>query len=210
MFIGVVPRPKQRYPRTMSYADPITLQAAHAKLEPLSVAHCDEAIVAVRDGALWTNWVTMIPSPETMAHDIRRRLALQSAGTMCPFAVRDGVGRFVGMTSFMNIDEPNHRLEIGSTWFAKAAQGTKLNPEVKRLMLMHAFEVLHCNAVELRTHHMNRQSRSAIEKLGAKLDGILRQHLIMPNGTIRDTAVYSIIASEWPAVKAGLEHRLKT
>lgn len=193
----------------MSYSAPITLQASHAKLEPLSLAHCDEAIVAVNDGALWTNWFTMIPSPETMAHEISRRLALQAAGSMCPLAVRDGTGRFVGMTSFMNIDEPNHRLEIGSTWFAKSAQGTKLNPGAKRLMLKHAFEVLQCNAVELRTHYMNRQSRSAIEKLGAKFDGILRQHLIMPNGTIRDTAVYSIVASEWPTVKAGLEHRLK-
>ena len=146
---------------------------------------------------------------QRMAAEIERRLGLHAAGVMLPFVVRRaGSGEVVGMTTFMNVDEPNRRLEIGSTWLAASAQGTGINAEAKLLLLTHAFETLGCNAVELRTHWLNHRSRQAIERLGAKLDGILRQHMVMADGSVRDTAVYSVVAAEWPAVRAELRRRL--
>jgi RimJ/RimL family protein N-acetyltransferase len=140
-----------------------------------------------------------------MATEIDRRLGLQAAGTMLPFTVIERTTRRpVGMTTYMNIDLQGPRLEIGSTWYAKRVQRTPLNTEAKLLLLSHAFDKLGCLAVEFRTHFLNHQSRRAIERLGTKLDGILRQHLRMRDGTLRDTCVYSIIASEWPAVRSGL------
>ena len=127
---------------------------------------------------------------------------------MVPFAILDAAGRAVGMTTYMNIDHTNQRLEIGSTWYRKSVQRTGLNTECKLLMLRHAFEDLDAIAVEFRTHVINHQSRRAIERVGAKLDGILRAHMKMANGTLRDTAVYSIIAPEWPTVQAHLTHQL--
>ncbi len=128
---------------------------------------------------------------------------------MLPFTVVDPVsGEGVGMTTFMNIDAANRRAEIGSTWYAKRVQRTALNTEAKLLLLGHAFENVGCIAVEFRTHFMNQQSRHAIERLGAKLDGILRNHSIAPNGTLRDTCVYSVLVSEWPTVRAHLEWQL--
>jgi RimJ/RimL family protein N-acetyltransferase len=115
----------------------------------------------------------------------------------------------VGMTSFMHIDAPNRRVEIGSTWYRKRVQRSALNTECKLLLLTHAFDALNCIAVEFRTHFFNHQSRTAIEKLGAKLDGVLRQHMILNNGTLRDTCVYSVLDREWPTVKAHLTYRLK-
>ncbi len=185
----------------------MTLEGQFVTLAPLSLAHESDLIEAVLDGNLYELWYTTIPKPKDMTAEIKRRLALD---TMLPFAVLDKTtGKAVGMTSYMNIDHANRRLEIGSTWYRKSVQRTPLNTECKLLLLQHAFERLDCIAVEFRTHCMNQQSRKAIERLGAKLDGILRAHMIMPNGSIRDTAAYSIIRSEWPAVKAGLEHRLK-
>jgi len=140
--------------------------------------------------------------------EIDRRLDLQAKGTMLPFAVLDPQGRVLGMTTYMNIDAPNRRVEIGSTCYRASAQRTPLNTECKHMLLTHAFEKLNCIAVEFRTHVLNSQSRKAIERLGAKLDGILRRHLIQPNGSIRDTAVYSITAAEWPMVKAHLDWQL--
>lgn len=129
---------------------------------------------------------------------------------MLPFSVFDPAsGKAVGMTTYMNIEAETPRLEIGSTWYAKSVQRTALNTECKILMLTHAFEELGCIAVEFRTHFINMQSRRAIERLGAKLDGVLRSHLVMPNGTLRDTAVYSIVASEWPTVRAHLQWMLE-
>ena len=127
---------------------------------------------------------------------------------MLPFTVFDGDGVIAGMTTYMNIDAGNRRVEIGSTWYAQRVQRTALNTECKLLLLTHAFERLNCIAVEFRTHFFNRQSRQGIERLGAKLDGILRNHQIGVNGTMRDTVVYSIIASEWPTVKESLVYRL--
>ncbi len=192
----------------MSLVTPITLKGQHATLEPLTLAHEAEAIEAVRDGELWRLWYTSIPTPERMRAEIERRLALQAQGSMLPFAVRDAEGRMVGMTTYMHIDAPNRRVEIGSTWTARSAQRGPLNTECKLMLLTHAFEQLGCIAVEFRTHFFNQQSRRAIERLGAKLDGILRSHQIAPNGSLRDTCVYSIVAAEWPAVQAHLRFQL--
>ncbi len=188
--------------------EPVTLAGPHARLEPLTAAHEAGLADAVRDGRLWELWYTAIPSPEGLGNEIQRRLALQASGSMLPFTVFDAAGRIVGMTTFMNIDAPNRRVEIGSTWYAASAQRTPLNTQCKRLLLAHAFEALECIAVEFRTHRFNQQSRRAIERLGAQLDGILRNHQRSPNGTLRDTAVYSITAHEWPTVRAHLDHQL--
>jgi RimJ/RimL family protein N-acetyltransferase len=143
-----------------------------------------------------------------MDEEIARRLTLQAAGSMLPFTVRDSAGTICGMTTYMNVDAVHRRVEIGSTWYARRVQRSALNTQCKLLLLSHAFETLDCIAVEFRTHFFNHPSRRGIERLGAKLDGILRNHQIAPNGTLRDTAVYSIISSEWPTVKAHLGYQL--
>jgi RimJ/RimL family protein N-acetyltransferase len=143
-----------------------------------------------------------------MDGEIARRLALQSSGAMLPFTVRDAAGAIAGMTTYMNVDAGNRRVEIGSTWYTPRVQRTGLNTQCKLLLLSHAFETLDCIAVEFRTHFFNHQSRRGIERLGARQDGILRNHQIAPNGTLRDTVVYSIITSEWPTVKAHLTYQL--
>jgi N-acetyltransferase len=193
----------------MSFLAPVTLAGRLVTVEPLDHDHHDGLVSAARDGELWTIWYTRIPAPDEMRAEIDRRLALQAAGTMLPFAVRrNDTGRLVGMTTFMNADPDNRRVEIGSTWLARSAQRTGMNAETKLLLLTHAFENMQCIAVEFRTHWMNFQSRTAIERLGAKQDGVLRAHMLMPDGTIRDTVVFSIIASEWPAVRNELRRRL--
>jgi len=163
----------------------------------------------VRDGELWRLWYTSVPAPEGMAAEIERRLGLQAAGSMLPFTVLDADGRICGMTTYMNVDAANRRVEIGSTWYARRVQRTPLNTECKRMLLAHAFEALDCIAVEFRTGFFNQPSRRAIERLGAKLDGILRSHQRYDNGTLRDTCVYSIVAAEWPAVRAHLDFQLE-
>ena len=129
---------------------------------------------------------------------------------MLPFAViENATGKAVGMTTYMNIDAANRRVEIGSTWYAKRVQRTRLNTECKVMLLTHAFETLKCIAVEFRTSFFNHQSRCAIERLGAKLDGILRNHMIVPEGARRDTCVYSVIENEWPSVRTHLKFQLE-
>ena len=192
----------------MAWPDPVTLASPHATLRPLSPDHHDALCEATRDGELWRLWYTAVPSPEGMAAEIERRLALQAAGSMTPFTVFDAAARVVGMTTYMNIDAPNRRLEIGSTWIARGAQRGALNTQCKLLLLTHAFEALACIAVEFRTHRLNTQSRRAIERLGAQLDGVLRAHQRSSDGTLRDTAVYSITAAEWPTVKSHLNWQL--
>lgn len=192
----------------MPWPDPITLRGQHARLEPLSHDHREGLVEAVKDGELSKLWYTAIPLPENMGKEIDRRLGLQAAGSMLPFTVFDAGGNIVGMTTYMNIDATNRRVEIGSTWYGKSAQRGPLNTQCKLLLLTHAFETLNCIAVEFRTHFFNHQSRRAIERLGAKQDGILRSHQVAPNGTLRDTVVYSITAAEWPTVKAHLEYQL--
>jgi len=194
----------------MGFTDPVSLHGRHASLVPLSRSHHDDLVEAVKDGELWTLWYTKIPTPEGLRAEIDRRLELQTQGSMIAFAVIDGSTReAVGMTTFMNIDAANRRVEIGSTWYRKRVQRSALNTECKLLLLTHAFERLSCIAVEFRTHYFNMQSRAAIERLGARLDGVLRQHQIAANGTLRDTCVYSILDREWPTVKAHLIHRLE-
>ncbi len=192
----------------MSWTAPVVLAGPHARLEPLSPAHGAALCDAARDGQLWRLWYTAVPSPEDMAAEIERRLGLQSRGSMLPFTVSDAGGRVVGMTTYMNIDAANRRVEIGSTWTAASAQRTALNTQCKRLLLAHAFESLDCIAVEFRTHRLNTQSRRAIERLGAQLDGVLRSHQRGADGTLRDTAVYSITAAEWPTVRSHLDWQL--
>jgi|SRR5450755_2985460 RimJ/RimL family protein N-acetyltransferase len=192
----------------MPWPEPVNLSGPHARLEPLSPAHRDGLIEAVKDGELWKLWYTSVPGPDRMAKEIDRRLSLQAAGSMLPFIVFDADGKIAGMTTYMNVDAANRRVEIGSTWYAKWVQRSGLNTQCKLLLLGHAFEMLDCIAVEFRTHFFNQQSRRAIERLGAKQDGILRSHQLAPNGTLRDTVVYSIIAAEWPTVKVHLNFQL--
>jgi N-acetyltransferase len=195
-------------PPFTDFTRPITLAGPQARLEPLSHDHLEGLIDATRDGELWKLWYTPVPSPERMAAEIDRRLGLRDAGSMHPFTVLDAGGRVAGMTTFMNIDAVNRRVEIGSTWTRAACQRSGLNTQSKLLLLTDAFERLGCIAVEFRTHRLNQQSRRAIERLGAQLDGILRSHLRMPDGTLRDTCVYSITATEWPTVKTHLQWQL--
>jgi N-acetyltransferase len=193
----------------MAWPQPVTLRGSHATLEPLSHTRRDELIDAVRDGELWKLWYTFVPTPETMGAEIDRRLEEQRKGTMLPFTIVDSAsGKAAGMTTYMNIDAETKRVEIGSTWYRKSVQRSAMNTECKLMLLTHAFEVLDCVAVEFRTHILNHQSRRAIERLGAKLDGILRNHRRVTDGTLRDTCVYSIIESEWPMVRSHLTHQL--
>jgi len=188
---------------------PVTLTGKLVTLEPLHAEHHDGLVAAASDGRLWEHWYTAVPSPEGMVADIESRLAMQAAGTMLPFVVRrrsDGV--VVGETTYCNVEAEVPRVEIGHTWTAQSAQRTGVNAESKLLLLTHAFEVLGCLAVEFRTHWHNHQSRAAIARLGAKQDGVLRNHRRMPDGSLRDTVVFSILDTEWPAVRSGLRHRL--
>ena len=193
----------------MVWQKPTTLSLHNVRLEPLSKDHLDDLIEAVKDGKLYNHWYTKVPEPKDMSAEINRRLDLQNKKSMLPFAVISmNNNKAVGMTTYMNIDQDNKRVEIGSTWYAKSVQRTSLNTECKLMLLEHAFERLDCICVEFRTHFMNHQSRKGIERLGAKLDGILRSNAIQKNGTIRDTAVYSIIKDEWSSVKANLEYQI--
>lgn len=189
---------------------PIALSGRHVRLVPLSADHHDDLVAAARDGELWQLWYTSVPEPKEMTAEIERRLNLQRSGSMLPFTVLEQpAGRAVGMTTYMNIDAANRRVEIGSTWYARRVQRTALNTEAKLLLLAQAFDNFDCIAVEFRTHFLNHQSRRAIERLGARLDGVLRSHQRAKDGTLRDTCSYSIVASEWPAVRAHLEWLLR-
>jgi RimJ/RimL family protein N-acetyltransferase len=193
----------------MAFLQPVTLSGRHATLRPLSMQHLDGLVQAAQDGELWRLWYTLIPPPDKMADEIERRLSLLQRDSMLPFTVIDADGRIAGMTTYMNVDGANRRAEIGSTWYARRVQRTPLNTECKLLLLAHAFDTLDCIAVEFRTHRLNTQSRRAIERLGAQFDGMLRSHQIGPNGALRDTAVYSIIAAEWPTVRTHLQFQLE-
>lgn len=178
-------------------------------LRPLAPSHATALKEAVADGELWKLWYTSVPSPERMESEIARRLALQEAGSMLPFLIEERhTGKALGMTTYMNIESRHRRLEIGSTWYRTSVQRSPVNTECKKLLLAHAFDVLSCIAVEFRTNALNHQSRAAIERLGAKLDGILRNHQIVDRDLLRDTCVYSIVSSEWPAVRKHLDWQL--
>ena len=193
----------------MTFLEPITLIGDLVTLEPLARAHHDDLVAAARDGELWNLWYTSVPDPAGMSAEIDRRLALQASGQMLPFTTRrKGDGRVIGMTTYLNADPVNRRVEIGATWNARSSQRTGTNAESKLLLLSHAFDTLDCIAVEFRTHWMNMQSRAAIAWLGAKQDGVLRSHTRSADGSLRDTVVFSIIAPEWPAVRNELRRRL--
>jgi N-acetyltransferase len=195
----------------MAFVDTVTLQGSHATLEPLAFAHEDGIKTAVADGELWDLWFTMVPRPEGVRAYIEQLLAQRERSEAFAFAVRDNAsGNVVGATRYLHIDAANRRLEIGGTWYAQNAQRTAINTECKLLMLTHAFESLGCIAVEFRTDWFNKRSQSAIERLGAKREGVLRNHMIMPDGRIRDTVVYSVILSEWSGVKMNLRHKLES
>lgn len=187
----------------MSWPLPVTLKGQHVHVVPLDPSH-EQALSDATIGleGLWYTWV---PSPEEMKAEIARRI---TAPNMCAFTLMTPGGTPMGMTTFMHTDAINLRVEIGSTWIGKSVQRSPFNTEAKYLLLQHAFETLDCIAVEFRTHRLNQQSRNAIERLGAQFDGILRAHMVLPNGTVRDTAVYSITANEWPVTKAHLSQKL--
>jgi N-acetyltransferase len=194
---------------TAPWPPAVTLTGEHAVIAPLVPEHAEALAEAVRDGELWKLWYTGVAAPEDMAADIDRRLRLREEGSCLPFTViATAARRPVGMTTYMNTDAANRRLEIGATWYRRSAQRTAINTECKLMLLRHAFEALDCIAVEFRTHFFNHASRRAIERLGAKLDGVLRSHALGPAGDLRDTCVYSITAAEWPAVRRNLEWRL--
>jgi N-acetyltransferase len=193
----------------MAFVEPVILTGTHVALEPLAASHDAELIAAASDGELWKLWMTSVPEPAKMAADIAFRLNERAKETMMPFVARRlADSKIIGATAYCNIEGAHRRLEIGYTWLAQSAQRTAINTEAKLLMLSHAFDALDCVAVEFRTHWMNHQSRAAIERLGAKLDGVLRSHRIGRMGEARDTCVYSIIAGEWPTVRAHLQYKL--
>ncbi|TAL92511.1 MAG: N-acetyltransferase [Paraburkholderia sp.] len=190
------------------WIEPVTLKGQHVTLEPLTPDHEAAIAAAAADGELWKLWYTSVPAPGTERAWIDAALAMRDTLGAHPFVVRDATGDIVGSTRFFNVDSVNRRLEIGHTWYAQRVQRTPLNTEAKLLLLTHAFESLHAIAVEFRTHFMNHQSRTAIARLGAKQDGILRSHQIGKDGVLRDTVVFSVIEPEWPAVRANLKYKL--
>ncbi|HVF62371.1 MAG TPA: GNAT family protein [Casimicrobiaceae bacterium] len=195
---------------TARFIEPVTLTGQHASVEPLERDHEAGLREAAKDGSLWELWYTSVPSPETVGSFIDAALAQRDREGAMPFVVREMAdGRIVGSTRMFNVLAEHRRLEIGHTWYAKRVQRTPLNTECKLMLLRHAFETLDCIAVEFRTSWFNHQSRRAIERLGAKQDGVLRSHNVMPDGSLRDTVVFSIIACEWPAVRRHLQHQLQ-
>jgi len=192
------------------FVEPVTLEGRHATLEPLAREQEADLRRAAADGELWRLWYTSVPAPDKTGAYIDAALTMREKLGAMPFAVRDNAaGEVVGCTRYFNVDASNRRLEIGHTWYAKRAQRTAINTECKLLLLTHAFEKLSCIAVEFRTHWFNHASREAIVRLGAKQDGVLRNHQICLDGSYRDTVVFSIIESEWPAVKRHLTFRLE-
>ncbi len=191
------------------FIEPVTLTGAHATLLPLERGHVDALADAAADGELWRLWYTSVAPPKRMGAYVEAALAMRERQDAMPFVVRDNAsGDIVGCTRMFNVDAANRRLEIGYTWYARRVQRTRLNTECKLLLLGHAFDVLHCIAVEFRTHWFNHASREAIARLGAKQDGVLRNHHLMPDGSMRDTVVFSIIDGEWPAVRQHLRWQL--
>ena len=190
------------------WIEPVLLQGSHVRLEPLAMAHVDGLRAATADGELWRLWYTSVPTPEGVPAYVEKALALRQSGAAMPWAVLDADGAVVGSTRYGNVDAEHRRVEIGWTWYAKRVQRTALNTEAKLLLLTHAFEKLGCGAVEFRTSWFNHASRNAIARLGAKQDGILRNHMLMSDGSYRDTVVFSIIANEWPMVKRHLQFKL--
>jgi N-acetyltransferase len=191
------------------WIEKVTLTGANVILEPLALEHLDGFKEAVKDGELWKLWFTHIPSPETAETAIKTALELREDKGWMPFVVREkSTGKIIGSTRYCNVDEVNQRVEIGYTWYSQSYQRTAVNTECKYLLLSHAFEKLDAIAVEFRTHWHNHKSRAAIARLGAKQDGVLRNHQKSADGLYRDTVVFSIINHEWPVVKQSLLYKL--
>jgi RimJ/RimL family protein N-acetyltransferase len=190
------------------WTQPVTLAGRHVRLEPLAMEHAPGLRAALSDGELWRLWYTSVPTPNGLLAYIDTALRGQQAGTELPFVVRDGAGEIVGCTRYCHVEQGNHRLEIGYTWYAQRVQRSALNTEAKRLLLGHAFDELKAIAVEFRTNWFNMRSRAAIARLGAKQDGVLRNASRHPDGSFRDTVVFSIIESEWPTVRQHLDYQL--
>jgi len=194
----------------MRFVEPITLTGTHASIEPLGREHEEALARAVADGELWRLWYTTVPPPEKMGQYITIALDMRERLDAMPFVIREkSSGEIVGCTRYFNVDAGNRRLEIGHTWYSKRVQRGPINTECKLMLLSHAFEKLQCIAVEFRTHWFNHASRTAIERLGAKQDGVLRNHQVSADGWKRDTVVFSIIDGEWPAVKRHLRYQLE-
>ncbi len=194
----------------MRFIEPVTLTGAHATIEPLGPDHEQALERAAADGELWRLWYTTVPAPGKTGSYIATALDMRERLDAMPFVIREKAsGEVVGCTRYFNVDATNRRLEIGHTWYAKRVQRGPINTECKLLLLTHAFETLQCIAVEFRTHWFNHASRTAIERLGAKQDGVLRNHQLSADGTKRDTVVFSIIDGEWPAVKRHLRYQLE-
>ncbi|MGA8850093.1 MAG: GNAT family protein [Aeromicrobium sp.] len=195
----------------MDFLSPVTLTGARVSLSPMNIEDIDGLAAASADGDLASLHYTQVPAPPDMGDWVEQCLARQRTGTFMPFVARRlDTGAIIGMTAFLNVTPEDRRLEIGNTWNAASAQRSGTNTESKLLLLGHAFETLDCIAVEFRTHWLNQQSRRAIERLGAKHDGVLRNHRRMPDGSLRDTAVYSILPHEWPAVRRELQRQLQS
>lgn len=187
----------------------LTLEGQRVLLAPLTFEHEDALIRAASDGELWTLNYTIVPSPSTMREYIAKALHSQTAGVEHPFVIIDGTSNsVVGSTRYASIDLHYRKREIGYTWLARSAQRTSINTEAKYLLLKHAFEELGCVRVEFVTDVLNERSRAALARIGAKEEGILRNHMIMPGGRYRDSVSFSIIEAEWPAVKQNLEQKL--
>ena len=187
------------------------LEGAHVRLEPLTAAHIEPLAAVAFDDELWRWTINRVATMDDLTTYVQSALREQQAGTALPFAtIERSSGRVIGSTRFGNIDMANRRAEIGWTWIAKPWQRTSLNTEAKYLMLRHAFDVLGCNRVELKTDALNEKSRRAIARIGAVEEGVLRSHMITATGRVRDTVYYSIIAAEWPAIRASLEARLSS
>ncbi len=202
--------PSHQLPRAITMMQPKTLTGQYVRLEPLTEAHHDGLCKAIADGKLWKLFVTLVPRLEDVSGFIRQAVNEQESGLSLVFATMDiATSKVVGSTRFMKADFTHKRLEVGHTFIAKSHQRSRINTEAKLLMLKHAFEVLGMNRVELLTDYLNQSSRRAILRLGAKEEGTLRNHMIMPDGRVRDSVLYSIIANEWPGVKTNLENKLR-
>ncbi|WP_395669048.1 GNAT family N-acetyltransferase [Rhodoferax sp.] len=192
----------------MAFVEAVQLQARGVQLVPLGLEHEAGLRSAAADGALWEVRVTSVPQPEQTRKYIEDALAMRQAGNRFAFAVLDAQGKVLGSTSFHDILPAVKRVEIGYTWYAKSAQRTHVNTTCKLLLMTHAFDTLGCHVVGWRTDNFNFASQAAIERLGAKKDGIIRGHALRRDGTIRDTVMYSLRSGEWPEVKAQLLYLL--
>jgi len=188
----------------------VELEGKLVKLIPMASEHKPALLAAAADGELWNLWYTTVPSAERIDSYVDTKLKGYEDDILLPFVVLDHkTNNIIGSTSYLNAFSQHRRLEIGSTWYAKSYQKTGVNTECKYLLLSHAFEQLKCIAVEFRTHWHNKTSRTAIARLGAKQDGVIRNHRILEDGSYRDSVVFSILESEWPAVKRGLEGKMQ-